>query len=164
MRIEEYRLAVGSPGAGKHRGGYGVERIWGCLSPLTVSAHLNSLTARPPGLRGGHNAANTALLFNHADENEWLAAGEMFGKVSSGKFSNIQLEAGDRILLRTPGGAGYGDPLDRDPELVEQDVWDELLDIEDAAADYGVVIMPAGLKADLAVTERLREEIRNAAA
>ena len=164
VRIEEYQLAPGSPGAGKHRGGYGVERIWRCLAPLTVSAHLNSLTARPPGLRGGRDAANTALLFNRAGENEWLTAGEMFGKVSSGKFSNIQLETGDRILLRTPGGAGYGDPLERDPALVEQDVWDELLDIEDAAQDYGVVITPAGLKADLAATEKLREKIRNAAA
>ncbi len=164
VRIEEYRLAPGSPGAGKHRGGYGVERIWRCLAPLTVSAHLNSLTARPPGLRGGQDAANTALLFNRAGEDEWLTAGEMFGKVSSGKFSNIQLETGDRILLRTPGGAGYGDPLERDPALVEQDVWDELLDIEDAAQDYGVVITRAGLKADLAATEKLREEICNAAA
>ena len=164
VRIEEYRLAAGSPGAGKHRGGYGVERIWRCLAPITVSAHLNSLKLRPPGLRGGQDAANTALLFNRDGEDEWLTAAERFGKVSSGKFSNIMLEEGDRILLRTPGGAGYGDPLERDPKLVEQDVLDELLDIEDAAKDYGVVITPARLSVDIEGTERLRGELRNAVA
>lgn len=162
VRIEEYRLAPNSPGTGKHRGGYGVERIWRCLTQITVSAHLNSLRLRPPGLRGGQDAANTMLLFNKDGTDEWLTAQERFGTVSSGKFSNVILEAGDRILLRTPGGGGYGNPLDRDPKLVEQDVLDELLDIEDAANNYGVVITPDRLTVDLTATNQLREEHRNA--
>ena len=65
-------------------------------------------------------------------------------------------------MLRTPGGGGYGNPLDRDPKLVEQDVLDELLDIEDAANNYGVVITPDRLTVDLTATNQLREEHRNA--
>ena len=155
-------MAPNSPGTGKHRGGYGVERIWRCLTQITGSAHLNSLRLRPPGLRGGQDAANTMLLFNKDGTDEWLTAQERVGTGSSGKFSNVILEAGDRSLLRTPGGGGYGNPLDRDPKLVEQDVLDELLDIEDAANNYGVVITPDRLTVDLTATNQLREEHRNA--
>ena len=47
VRIEAYRLAEDSPGAGAFRGGYGVERIWRCLEPITISAHLNQLSINP---------------------------------------------------------------------------------------------------------------------
>lgn len=66
----------------------------------------------------------------------------------------------------TNGGGGWGDPLERDPELVRRDVRDGYVSIEGAARDYGVVVAgdpdedPEGLVLDLAATERLRAERR----
>jgi N-methylhydantoinase B/oxoprolinase/acetone carboxylase alpha subunit len=163
VRIESYRIAESSSGAGEHRGGHGVERIWRCLAPIVVSAHLNRLEINPWGLRGGRPADNTALLFKRASEENWKTASELFGTISSGKFSNIQLLPGDQILLRTPGGGGYGDPLDRDPDKVRRDVLDGLIDAAGAADVYGVVMDADLASVDVQATARLREGMGDAA-
>ena len=162
VRIEEYSIANGSPGPGEHRGGAGVQRIWRCLAPITVSAHLNHTRLPIWGLHGGRAGTNAALLFKRADSDDWQTASQLFGTISDGKFSNVMLEAGDHILLRMPGGGGYGDPLDRDPELVSADIRDELIAFEDAAGVYGVVIA-ADRTPDAAATVQLRERMRHAA-
>jgi N-methylhydantoinase B len=162
VRIEEYRIADGSPGAGRQRGGAGVERIWRCLEPITVSAHLNHTRLPIWGLHGGAAGGKTALLFKRDGEEEWRTATDLFGTISDGKFSNLMLEAGDQILLRMPGGGGYGDPLDRDPHLVAEDVRDELIGMEAAEDVYGVVI-GNDLAPDASATARRREELRHAA-
>jgi N-methylhydantoinase B len=67
----------------------------------------------------------------------------------------------DDVLLHTlAGGGGWGDPLDRDPELVRADVWNEKLSVAYAAREYGVVIDPDTLDVDLEATERVRRERR----
>jgi N-methylhydantoinase B/oxoprolinase/acetone carboxylase alpha subunit len=162
VRIEEYRIADGSPGPGRQRGGAGVQRIWRCLEPITVSAHLNHTRLPIWGLHGGKAGGNTALLFKRDGEDEWRTATDLFGTISDGKFSNVMLEAGDQILLRMPGGGGYGDPLDRDPHLVAEDLRDELIGREAAEAVYGVVI-GVDLAPDASATARRREELRHAA-
>jgi 5-oxoprolinase (ATP-hydrolysing)/N-methylhydantoinase B len=163
VRIESYRIADGSPGVGEHRGGHGVERIWRCLAPITVSAHLNHLEVRPWGLKGGGPADNTYLLFQRAAEEKWKTARELFGTLSNGKFSNVQLLTGDQILLKTPGGGGYGNPLDRAPEKVHRDTLDGLIDISGAADAYGVVIEADLASVDLQATAQLRKAMRDAA-
>ena len=140
VRLDEYSLAEGGAGAGAYRGGHGVQRTWTCLSPITVSAHLNRTSNRPWGLHGGTEGGTTALLFRRAGATEWQTAREMFGTISDGKFSNAELERGDQILLRTPGGGGYGDPYERDPALVLEDVRDLLLEPEAARELYGVAV------------------------
>ena len=62
----------------------------------------------------------------------------------------------DRLVLELPGGGGYGDPAEREPERVAEDVRDGLITAEDARRDYGVVIRPDG-SLDQAATETLRE-------
>ena len=163
VRIEEYRIADGSPGPGMHRGGAGVQRIWRCLAPITVSAHLNHTTAPGWGLRGGKPGSKTALLFKRAGATQWSTATELFGTISDGKFSNVLLQPGDQILLRMPGGGGYGAPLDRDPELVRADVADQLVSAEEAGREYGVVITSDDLAVDTAATARLRQRRRRSA-
>ena len=163
VRIESYRIAEGSPGAGEHRGGHGVERIWRCLAPITVSAHLNHLVINSWGLKGGRPADNTYLLFKRDAEEEWKTARELFGTLSNGKFSNVELLTGDQILLRTPGGGGYGDPLDRETENVHRDALDGLIDVAGAADVYGVVIDADLASVDVQSTARVRKEMRDAA-
>jgi N-methylhydantoinase B len=62
------------------------------------------------------------------------------------------------------GGGGWGDPLDRDPQAVLDDVLDEYVSVEGAARDYGVVLTGSlddlTLAIDDAATERLRSELR----
>lgn len=68
----------------------------------------------------------------HADtgEEKWL------GSV----FSNYPIKSGDKFTRPTAGGGGYGDPMERDPEHVKEDVIDEYVSVERAETDYGVVI------------------------
>ncbi len=63
------------------------------------------------------------------------------------------------MVLQSGGGGGFGDPLDRDPELVERDVSYGYVTREGAARDYGVVITAEG-RLDQAETERLRAQLR----
>ncbi len=65
-------------------------------------------------------------------------------------------ESGDVIQFHSAGGGGYGDPLEREPQAVEQDVFNEYVSIEKAWDDYGVAIDSKTLKADLKETEKLR--------
>ena len=162
VRLEEYSLVDCSPGPGMHRGGMGVQRIWRCLEPMTFSGHINRTSLKAWGLRGGKEGSNAALLFKRVDDNCWRTARELFGKISAGKFSNVQLEPGDQVLLRMPGGGGYGNPLDRDPGLVLEDVTDQVIDVRYAAREYGVVIPESGDGVDEPATEKLRTSMRMA--
>jgi hypothetical protein len=156
VRLDEYSIAEGGAGAGAYRGGHGVQRTWTCLSPITVSAHLNRTSNRAWGLYGGSEGGTTALLFRRAGEAEWRTAREMFDTISDGKFSNVVLDIGDQILLRTPGGGGYGDPRERDPALVLEDVRDLLLEPEEAREMYGVVVNVAAGRAELVESDQRR--------
>jgi N-methylhydantoinase B len=78
----------------------------------------------------------------------------------------VSLEPGDLIVYDYGGGGGWGDPLERDPQAVLDDVLDEYVSIESARRDYGVVLTGSladmTLAVDLAATEALRSELRAA--
>ncbi len=81
-----------------------------------------------------------------ADETSWPS-----------KFTGYLLEAGGVLRLTTPNSGGYGDPLERDPELVLSDVLDGFTSVEQAREAYLVVIDPETMTLDLAATKALRE-------
>jgi N-methylhydantoinase B len=76
------------------------------------------------------------------------------------------MSAGDRINYDYGGGGGWGDPLDRDPQAVLDDVLDEYVSVEGAARDYGVVLSGSlddlTLAIDASATEELRARRRTA--
>ena len=78
------------------------------------------------------------------------------------KDQDIRLKAGDRVEVMTPGGGGYGDPFEREPELVRRDVLRGYYAREAAAALFGVAITPAG-EIDAAETLRLRNGLKRSA-
>jgi N-methylhydantoinase B/oxoprolinase/acetone carboxylase alpha subunit len=82
------------------------------------------------------------------------------GRVESwpSKFTGKMLPAGAAIEIAVPNSGGYGDPLERDPELVRSDVLDGFTTVELAERDYGVVIDPETLSLDADATSRLRDE------
>jgi len=67
------------------------------------------------------------------------------------------------VISRQPGGGGWGDPLERDPELVRWDVIEQFVSREAARADYGVVLKD-DLSLDRAATDALREKLRSSRA
>ena len=110
-----YALREGSGGAGKHRGGFGlayeVELLRGEARASFVMDHGRF---GPQGALGGADGAvNTVTVFRD---------GEAHVPKHLSKEQDIPLKAGDRVRVGTPGGGGYGDPFERDPELVRRDV------------------------------------------
>ncbi|HEX7024194.1 MAG TPA: hydantoinase B/oxoprolinase family protein, partial [Gemmatimonadales bacterium] len=147
VEILRYSLREDSAGAGTMRGGSGVEFTFRCLAPEMVltARGLERFHFRPWGLAGGRPGTPARATLNPG-----TPEARDLGKV------DVQpLRAGDVIQFLTPGGAGYGPPLLRDPERVAIDVRDGLVSRESARGEYGVVIDPAG-HLDLEATSRLR--------
>ena len=69
----------------------------------------------------------------------------------------MPIEEGDTLVIRTPGGGGYGNPYERPPSLVQEDVADGLVGVESAERDYGVVIDPDSITVDAEATRALRK-------
>ena len=80
-------------------------------------------------------------------------------KVLPGKHL-MTLKKGDVYRFIQAGGGGYGDPMDRDPYAVLNDVQQEKLSVDHVRQEYGVVIDPDKLELDLKATEALRAEMR----
>jgi N-methylhydantoinase B len=74
------------------------------------------------------------------------------------KLDHLKVGPGDRLVFRTAGAGGWGDPLERPAAEVLRDVSHDLVDAETARAEYGVVIADGAV--DEAATQRLREERR----
>ena len=75
-------------------------------------------------------------------------------------YGLTQLRPGDAVIMDAAGGGGYGDPLERDPELVERDVAEEYVSVEGAQENYGVVIDSDTMKLDANASRKLRESLR----
>ncbi|MBL8581382.1 MAG: hydantoinase B/oxoprolinase family protein [Rhizobiaceae bacterium] len=110
-----YALREGSGGAGKHRGGFGlayeVELLRGEARASFVMDHGRF---GPQGVLGGADGAvNEVTVFR---------SGVAHVPPHLSKEQDIPLKAGDRVRVGTPGGGGYGDPSERDPDLVRRDV------------------------------------------
>ena len=139
-------------GAGEHRGGLAIERIWRCLTPRTSLIVRSDRADRPPyGLAGGAEGGRSSNILIHPDGSE---------EVLPAMFSTT-IEAGDVYAHRMAGGGGWGDPLARDPVAVADDVANEKVSSAAARELYGVVIDHAGT-ADLGATDDLRRERRRA--
>lgn len=126
--IEYVRLRQDSGGAGRNRGGLGVEKCYRLLSPCRLTTTMERTTCAPWGAQGGHSGAPGRI--------EVERAGEPPIVLNKG---TMQLQAGDRILVRTAGGGGYGDPTERTRERIASDLTDRYISAEAAAADYGIL-------------------------
>lgn len=158
-RADEFQIKQDSPGPGKWRGGAGVIKASTLLeAENTVMSYIcDRERAVVWGVEGGLPSMPHGLMIKHADtgEEKWL------GSV----FSNYKIKSGDKFTRPTAGGGGYGDPMERDPERVLQDVIDEYVSVRRAELDYGVVVkvIDADMldyEIDAAATEKARAHIR----
>ena len=70
-------------------------------------------------------------------DDRWQTMVEAFNKSSTSKWSNVVIKNGDRVSLATPGGGGWGDPRQRDPELLQHDLDEGWVSSSAARDDYG---------------------------
>src|SRR5258708_40358737 len=94
----------------------------------------------PDGLFGGGAALGSDLLVRRAGEAEFRRFDVAFGVASPSKFTNVVLKRGDELRYRAPGGAGFGDPNNRDRAHVVEDVLEGYVSPEAARTDYGVEV------------------------
>ena len=131
LRIQYYRVRIDSGGAGLYRGGCGFEKEYICLIDNVVLAHRGERHyTRPWGQAGGGPAASSSSVVVRADGSEEVVPSKQ----------TIHLNRGDRIIMRTAGGGGYGNPLERRAERVIDDVLNLRVSPEAAEELYGVVV------------------------
>lgn len=145
IRIERYGLVRDSGGAGERRGGLAVEREW---SLLVGDAHLAIRSGRrdhlPYGLAGGEPGTGSINVLSGSDEEKVLPT-----------MISTRMVAGQRLYHRQPGGGGWGDPFERNPQAVARDVRNDKVSEEAARDHYGVVL--DGTAVDEVATRELRQ-------
>lgn len=143
--IEDYGYRPDSGGPGKFRGGVGVVRTYRFLAAASAIVINYKTKTRPWSIGLGlPGSSNTVVLRPGTDLEEHVGV------------SYTHFGAGERIRNVTGGGGGWGDPLDRDPQLVVADVRSGFVSVEKAAADYGVVVHPLTLMVDEEASDQLR--------
>jgi N-methylhydantoinase B/oxoprolinase/acetone carboxylase alpha subunit len=155
VRFQRYELVQDSGGPGKWRGGLGVTRHLELTLRTALTANADRHVLPPNGLFGG--SSGSVNRFSIIRDGQDRTFKEWFGIPSPSKFSNMYARVGDVLAVTQGGGGGYGDPLERDPDLVAADVIDGYVSPERARAEYGVVMDLAARKADLAATARERD-------
>ena len=135
--VEEYALRTDSGGAGEHRGGLSISKTMLATGDVMISQMTNKHIRTSWGLHGGGESVSGATLYQREGANDWQTIKEAFGKVSSSKYSNVPIHAGERISVKAPGGGGFGEPSKRDKHAVVSDVLEGYISRAKAAEDYG---------------------------
>jgi len=150
--VEGRALRTDSGGAGKYRGGLGIDMRVRNLVEGKWNFELVRRNQCPPwGLWGGEPGEYGMYLVREPGEREFRVAGGAHHAVP------VRTE----VIVRTGGGGGWGDPLERDPIAVRADVQEEFISARSAREHYGVVLTDR-LAVDHAATERARNAIRSA--
>ncbi len=150
LRFQRFGFHDNSGGAGKFRGGMGLAVDVELLTEgaLSVVAERGKIPAF--GLLGGDTGLAQDWLVSRAGKPRSLGV----------KIGGYPLQEGDIVQVRAGGGGGYGDPLERDPELVRQDLLDRLITPAHAREAYGVVFRKAGLAVDGTRTASRRSALK----
>jgi N-methylhydantoinase B len=149
----DYEIDTG--GAGQWRGCPGSRVVKRVLVPAAVTAYMVGMKYPMSGIAGGCDGAPNQLTLRYdSPEPEHVPV----------MANAAPHAAGQAFEYIYGGGGGWGDPLDRDPERVREDVLDEYVSPEAAERDYGVVLLGSveayDLRVDLEATRRLRSERR----
>ena len=151
IQMLAFELIPDGAGAGEFRGGVPFRRDYRFLEKEAVlQIRSDRRQIRPYGLYGGYPGKPSSNVLNPDTDAQSLDS-----KVT------MTLKKGDVFRNELPGGGGWGDPLDRDPDRVLMDVRNEFVTIDSAASDYGVIIDSTNWRVDDHATQRLREQRRS---
>jgi N-methylhydantoinase B len=151
----DYRTDSGGPG--QWRGLCGSHYVKEVRVDAKVYTYVVGMKYPMPGIAGGHSGAPNKLTIRYQSDDPYVVAHTA---------DWVPMRAGQRINYDYGGGGGWGDPLDRDPQAVLDDVLDEYVSVEGAERDYGVVLTGSladlTLEVDHTATGELRASMRTA--
>jgi 5-oxoprolinase (ATP-hydrolysing) len=154
-----YQIIPDSGGPGRRRGGLATRRIVEARAPeIRLSVFMDHVKEGAWGFLGGHDGRTAGVYIRRAGEEAFRTFTEACHTVSPSKFANILIREGDQVMIESAGGAGYGPPEDREPELVMSDVSEGFVSELSARRDYRVAIRPTNgrVSHDEDETARLR--------
>ena len=125
--IERHALRPDSGGAGKYRGGLGVELTYRCLRACRGNINFDRSVTPPWGLHGGRPGAVSKAVIERTDGSRQTVH----------KATDVEFNAGDRITFLTAGGGGYGEPAARSRAAIAHDLAMGFVSPESALRDYG---------------------------
>ncbi|HPU29452.1 MAG TPA: hydantoinase B/oxoprolinase family protein [Syntrophorhabdaceae bacterium] len=147
--VEKRELLPDSGGPGKTKGGLGKREVfrvpsddYAPIPPVNLGIQAGRYVYPAEGLFGGKPGRKGQFLVNNKPGNP---------------YGLTQLKPGDVVTIDAPGGGGYGNPFERDPEMVLNDVIEGYISIESAKNDYGVIINPSTLEINWEETRKIRE-------
>jgi N-methylhydantoinase B len=131
VMITEKSLLPDSAGAGRHRGGLGQVMTFKNVGPNTISARVrpDKIFCAPPGLAGGHPGKTGKVIFNGTEID---------------RFPILPFAPGDTLTMRMPGGAGFGDPRERERAAIARDLAEGFVTPQAARDEYGYEPGPEG--------------------
>ena len=158
---QRYQIVADTGGPGRTRGGLALDQTMEYPNgPGTLSCIGNRARFGPPGAFGGGEGGKAGLVINHGTENE-----RNIGIFAAGAPVYVR----DVAHFWSAGGGGFGDPLERDPGKVVEDIKDDYVSVTAAQAQYGVVVKEIDRRrqiyeVDTAATGSTRKEMRAARA
>ena len=153
-----HMLLNDSGGAGRTRGGCGLDQLVEPRVPGSLSNITNREKEGPPGIFGGGRGWTSRLFVNAGTESER----------NLGTFAvNVPVGPGELLSFWSNGAGGYGDPLERSAESIVEDIRDDYMTIGSAKSQYGVVVKEVDRRrlqyeVDSEVTKTLRRKMRAA--
>ncbi|MFW6009680.1 MAG: hydantoinase B/oxoprolinase family protein, partial [Actinomycetota bacterium] len=153
FRVEQLGLAQDSGGAGQYRGGLGYEKHIRMLEDAYFMSIADRSILSCWGVRGGHAGQPFRVTIDPGGPNE---------RDMEGLVDDEPVAAGEVIRIRTTGGGGWGDPLDRDVDLVRRDVQWGKVSRAAAETEYGVIVTGPddAPEVDTQRTAALRSQLR----
>jgi N-methylhydantoinase B len=126
-RVTRFELVADSGGAGRWRGGLSLLREYELLENATVIRRYDKSRFPPAGMAGGHAGCGARFVIR-------LGTAQEHATPSSGRY---EMQAGERFLLQSAGGGGYGDPRERDAAALSRDIAEGYVSADGAKNDYG---------------------------
>jgi N-methylhydantoinase B len=126
-RITRFDLVPDSGGPGRFRGGLAMRREYELLEDAVVIRRFNKTRFPPKGVAGGREGTRARFVVHVGSTREFET------KASA----RVEMRAGERFLLQSAGGGGYGDPRQRDRTAIARDIAEGYVSEDAAANDYG---------------------------
>jgi N-methylhydantoinase B len=147
VRVVSHDWIKDSAGPGIHRGGLGNKKVYELLGEATLTLRLgHQFDFSGWGVFGGKAPRAMRATLNPGAANERVLR----------PLETIKLMPGDRFSIEMAGGGGYGDPRQRAPELVVDDIKNGYVSIEAAEKEYGIAVRAQDLSIDSTRTKALR--------
>ena len=151
ITVLEYGSLQDSGGAGFHRGGNAVHKMYRFEVDGEIAIHDDRERSQPWGVLGGQPGWSSSKQLVRVNGSE---------ETLPSKISRVPVQKGDILIYHTAGGGGWKDPLERPMEGVQKDVRNGLVSFEKAQSNYGVLLDRETFEIDVRRSEELREEMR----